>query len=340
MWLAILFLVGLFPMNRQMPPESPQQAAVRPAVNQPAVQRKIAADDLLEVSVSPATELSATVRVSASGQVALAGVGSFQAVGLTPSQLEQLMLAELLKRDAAGNVRLRVFVREYRTEPVTVLGAVRMPNLYYLEAPRTLLQVLAMAGGMADNTIARNIIIRRKRTVAGAALEKGTRDTVRAAAVSEQIIEIPVSALLQTGDPSLNVYIQPGDVVRVVPTGQYYLAGAVKRPGAYSLADQSRIAIRSALAMAGGLTAGSRARHTLIIRLQPGLPRTERRLDLARLLAAGDEEVSLGPDDVLFVPGNTPKEAALRAIEAGRNFGATVPIAGAGHAPLNNPKRR
>lgn len=278
--------------------------------------------------------MSTTIRVPASGQIALAGAGGIQAAGLTQLQLEGLLRAELLKRGAARNLQLRVFLREYRSEPVAVLGAVRLPNLYYLEAPETLLEVLAMAGGMADKVLAKSVIVRRKARAAEAVSRTGEKQA------GQQIIKIPVSALLQTGDPRFNVYVQPGDVVRVVPASRYYVAGAVKRPGAYFLADSGRISVRRALTLAGGMAADARASHALIIRLQPGLPRSEQRVDLSHVSAIRGEEISLSPDDVLFVPGNTPKEDALRGIETGRNAGANFPIAGTAWAAPHNAKRR
>ncbi len=297
---------------------------------------QIGAEDLIEITVFEVPELSRTVRVSATGEISLPLLGAVRAAGLSPGELEQV-LKELLRKTYIKDPQVSVFLKEFRSEPVSVMGAVRMPGLYHIQTRKSLVEVLAMAQGFSDGpqrNPGRTIVITHKprapvvKTVSGS-LEGDLSNGAEAAsgestAASREndagraaIVEVPIKELLQSGDPKWNVPVYPGDVVKVVPAGTVYVAGSVIKPGGYPLTDFEDMSIVQAMALAGGTTKAASRKNAVIIRTDADGKRTEQKIDLGRVLRGKDPDTRLGSNDILFVPGSVGKESAIRAIEAG-----------------------
>jgi polysaccharide export outer membrane protein len=284
---------------------------------------RIGPEDLIEISVFEVPELSRTVRVSASGEISLPLLGTVKVAGFSPMQLEQV-LRELLRRTYIKDPQVSVFMREYKSDPVSVVGAVKMPGLYQIQTRKNLLEVLAMAQGFSEGgrPPGRTIIITRKYRAgetpgssSGQASSGPPGDSAKEAAPPE-IVEVPIKQLLQTGDPKWNVPVYPGDVVKVVLAGTVYVAGSVTRPGAFPLTDFDNISTVQALAMAGGTTKSASRKNAAIVRRDAQGNRVEQKVNLARVLKGQDPDMMMGPNDILFVPGSAGKESVLRGIEA------------------------
>jgi len=242
--------------------------------------------------------------------------------GLSPVRVEGV-LTERLKKNYLKDPQVSVFVKEFKSEPVSVVGAVKMPGLYQIQTRRTLIEVLALAQGFSEGPMrqaGRSIIVTRKEASTQLAQSSGPDGTPGGASPAEPgpaIVEVPIKSLLETGDPKWNVPIYPGDVIKVVPAGTVYVAGSVTRPCAFPLTDFDNVSAIQALAMAGGTTKSASRKNAIIIRRDAAGNRMEQKIDLGRVLKGTDEDSLLGPNDILFVPGSVGKEAALRAIETG-----------------------
>lgn len=110
---------------------------------------RIGAQDLLEISVFGITDLSRTVRVNSNGQISLPLVGGVMAGGKTIPQLEEDIAAEL-KRGYVQDPQVSVFVKEFTSQRVTLEGALNKPGIYPITGRTSLLQSIAMAGGVDD----------------------------------------------------------------------------------------------------------------------------------------------------------------------------------------------
>jgi len=110
---------------------------------------RIGPEDLLDIQVFGVSELSRTVRVSSRGFISLPLLGEVKVAGLTSPGLEN-RLAELLAKDYLQNPQVSVFIKEYTSQRVTVSGAVTKPGVYPLKGRTTLLQAIAIAGGLDD----------------------------------------------------------------------------------------------------------------------------------------------------------------------------------------------
>jgi polysaccharide export outer membrane protein len=289
---------------------------------------RIGPEDLLDISVFEVPELSRTVRVSTSGEISLPLVGTLKAAGLSPVGMEQALTARL-KQTYVKDPQVSVFVKEFKSDPVSVVGAVKMPGLYQIQTRKSLIEVLALAQGFAEGPTrqaGRTVIVTRKNAVSGTETFRMSATTSQAATAEAGILEIPIKDLVQTGDPKWNVPIFPGDVVKVVPAGTVYVAGNVTRPGGFPLTEFDNITAIQALAMAGGTVKAASKKNAMIIRRDAAGKRVEQRVDLGRIQNGKDPDPELGPNDILFVPGSVGKESALRAIETAIQTGTGILI--------------
>src|SRR5260370_1007514 len=121
----------------------------------------IGTGDLLSIEVFDVDELSREVRVSELGTIALPLLPArLHAAGLTEIQLEE-KLAELLETSGlVSRPQVTVTVKERKSKPITVIGAVNHSMVYQAVRPVTLLEVLSEAGGLGNDAGSTGIISR------------------------------------------------------------------------------------------------------------------------------------------------------------------------------------
>jgi polysaccharide biosynthesis/export protein len=268
---------------------SAQQAP--PAAAAPSDYR-VGPDDVLTIAVLQAPELNAATRVSATGEISVALIGSLRVEGLTAREVEQT-LKDRLREKYIRDPQLTVQVTEVQSHPVTVVGSVRKPGVFQVRGTKTLLEVLSLAEGIGDDAGSTIVV------------ERGSSP-----------IQINLKELLAAEDPHLNVRIFPGDVVKVPRAAMVYVVGEVKKPGGFSLSAHDQLTVLRAIALGEGLTGVAARDDALIVRTNAAGQRTEVRVRLGRILKAKDPDVVLQSQDVLFVPASGTKAAAQGALNA------------------------
>ena len=296
----------------------------------PAEEYRIGPEDLLEISVFEAQEMNHSLRVSASGEISLPLLGAVDCAGLTPRELE-VVLQELLRRSYMRDPHVSVFVREMQSHSVSVFGAVRKPGIYQIRGPRTLVEVLSMAEGLAED--AGDTILLMRGGVPGTASANAeglatqappaSENDALASAVSStrpaagRTDEVGLKQLLDSGDPGVNLLVYPGDVVKVTRAGVVYVVGEVKRPGGYMLKSNENISVLQAIALAEGLTRTSSKGQARIIRSDETTgQRKEIAIDLGKILAGKAPDPQLRPRDIVFVPNSAARSGLYRGAEA------------------------
>lgn len=131
---------------------------------------RIGPSDLLSVTVFQIEDLDREVRVNNAGQISLPLIGAIDAAGKTVNELETQIASRYAAR-YLQNPQVSVFVKEFASQRVTVGGAVDKPGIFPMTSSLTLLQALALAGGLDDIASERNVIVFR---IAG-----GTRQFAR-----------------------------------------------------------------------------------------------------------------------------------------------------------------
>lgn len=306
---------------------------------------QIGPEDLLEISVLEAPELNRTVRVSADGEISVALLGTVRAAGLTSRELE-VVLETLLRRSYMKAPHVSVFVQEMRSHPVSVFGAVEKPGVFQIRGPKTLIEVLSMAQGLAADAGDTVIVMRHAGDPAALAAgaspgaksaaatdppppvapaEPGQRRVAAGDASDTRSIEINLKDLLDSSSPRYNVLVYPGDDVKVTRAGIVYVVGEVRKPGGFLLKTNENISVLQALALAEGLTPDAAGKHARIV-MTSGMngSRKEIALDLDRILAGKAPDPSLHPRDILFVPSSSRKATVHAVYRSAEGIAAAV----------------
>jgi polysaccharide biosynthesis/export protein len=288
---------------------------------------RIGASDLLAINVFEAHELSGPVRVSAGGEITLPLIGVVSAGNLTPRELE-LVLQELLRRNFIKDPHVSVQVTEMESHAVSVMGAVNKPGVLQIRGSRSLLEVLAMAEGLAPDAGSTVQVVRKPipdRKQAQTVMQ--VADISRSASLPDpdegtpvpmkaDFLEIDLKDLLESDDARHNVLIYPGDTVTVRSAGLVYVVGEVRKPGGFPLRSKERLTVLQALALGEGLTPLAAKGDALIIRTGQDGQRSKIPVDLGRVLKAKATDISLQERDILFVPGSTTKAIARGSADA------------------------
>src|SRR3954463_8698010 len=125
---------------------------------------RMGAGDKLRIEVYKDAQLSQSAQVRPDGKITLPLVGDMMASGLTPIELRDALTAKL--KEFVTNPTVTVIVVEATAATAYVMGEVNHPGAVNLQAPITVMQALALAGGLKDFADAKNIKILR-RTPAG-----------------------------------------------------------------------------------------------------------------------------------------------------------------------------
>ncbi len=298
---------------------------------------RIGPEELLEITVFGAPELNRVVRVSASGKISLMLLGTIHAAGFTPQELE-VVLEEHLRRTYMKDPHVGVYVHEMQSHPVSVFGAVKQPGVFQIRGTKTLIEVLSLAQGLAEDAGDTVIVMRGTSFSLVSPPEESTAEagrdrlSVTAASVESPVtsgpgestealsVEIDLKELLESGDPHHNVPIYPGDIVKVARARIVYVVGEVNKPGGFVLRNNENISLLQALALGEGLTStAAKGRATILRTTDEG--RTEIPVNLGKILKGKAPDPYLRPNDVLFVPNSATKtvlyegfDAALRTI--------------------------
>ena len=296
----------------------------------------IGPDDLLEITVFEAPEMNRTLRVSTNGEISLQLLGPVKAAGLTLRELE-LMLQELLRRTYMKDPHVGVFVQELQSHPVSVVGAVKKPDVFQIRGTKTVIEMLSMAEGLADDAGDTVWIMRgagfagaeslesqdSRQEIGGAPLPASAESKTGDSAIPPaqegkgETVKVNLKNLLESANPTLNVPVHPGDIVKVPRAGIVYVVGEVKKAGGFILSNNENISVLQALALAEGLTRTSAKSQARIIRTDPSTgKRTEISLDLGKILASKTPDPALQPKDIVFVPNSSAKSAFYRGTEA------------------------
>lgn len=276
-----------------------------------ATSYRIGPDDLLDISVFDVPDLSRTVRVSASGEISLPLLGSVPVAGQTPQDLEA-SLAEELREHYMKDPQVTVFVKEMESHGVSVFGAVIKPGVYQIRGAKSLIEVLSMAGGLADD--AGDTVTVVPNTNEAAPSSGAVSDSPAHAGAA---IEVSIEDLLGGDGAKSNVLVFPGDVVKVSTAGTVYVVGEVRRPGGFALHANASISVLQAISLAEGLTGTAARSQARIIRTDPATgKRTEIPLNLGKMLSGKQADLQLEARDIVFVPNSAARSSLYRGGEA------------------------
>lgn len=265
----------------------------------------IGPEDLVEINVYQVEELNRTARVSSSGHIKLPLAGTIKASGLTAPELE----SELSKRlqQYLQEPIVSVFIKEYRSQSITVLGAVITPQVYIVTRQKFLIDMISMSGG----------------------LTKDAGDICYVRRGNETII-VNIKDLLVGGDMRLNIPVFSGDLIHVPVGGVIFVDGSVNNPGSFTM--QGTITLTQAIAMAKGFKYEAIRDEIKVYRDTGKDTRDIIDIDYDAILEKKSPDIFLKDKDVLIVPKSGVKgfwNGFVQSLTGAFRFGSSVSV-GAG----------
>jgi polysaccharide biosynthesis/export protein len=244
---------------------------------------RIGPKDLIEIRVFEVPELNVERRVSEEGTVNLPLIGDVPASGLTDVELAARLKA-LLESKYVQHASVSVQVREFRSRPISVLGAVKQPGNLPFSGRWTLLSAISAAGGLTEDHGDKIYVLRRA--------DNGLSDEV----------SVSVDDLMERADPDANLPIFANDIINVPAKVEVtvFCLGEVAKPGAVVFLSNERITLLTAIARAGGLT--DRASNKIQIKRRDRSGRdVEKEVNYKRIVAGKEPDFELKSGDVVIV---------------------------------------
>ena len=201
--------------------------------------------DVLSITVYDNDDLKTKVRVSSNGTIVMPLLGQVNVNKLSISAITE-KLTRLLASGYIVNPQVNVFVDEFRSKKVVILGNVRNPGLIELSGPTTFLELISKAGGF-DKDAGDSATIKRKK--------EGKDD----------VIVINLVNLVKGGDMSQNIQINDEDTVYIASAGMCYVTGEVGKPGTYPCGEGATVL--KLVALAHGFTGKASKSSVNIVRM-------------------------------------------------------------------------
>lgn len=198
-----------------------------------AAEIPLGSGDVVKISVFGNPDLAVETRVSESGFITFPLVGQVQVAGQSAAAAEKIIAASLEKGGFVKSPQVNLIVTVMSSQQVSVLGQVNRPGRYPLDAKRTLLDFLALAGGVTADGSDQVTLIRK-----------------RNGETKKEVIDVP--EMIRTGDMNRDFDLAGNDVIFVERAPRFYIYGEVQRPGQFRI--ERDMTVQQALSAGGGLT--------------------------------------------------------------------------------------
>lgn len=274
--------------------------------------------DVLEITVPDLPELEEhSARVAGNGNIELPLVGVVPVAGRTEQEVTQL-LRQRLAASVMHDPSVSVFVREYKSRIVGVIGAVAKPGFHALSSQDdTILDALTLGGGLNDKAALHLFFLPAAGGDASAA------PVVAAAALADpqrgDPIVIELSSLSEGGSPVyLGLPVRPGDVILVPERGEVLVRGWVREPGSHPISP--RLTVLGAIVAAGGPRFAADRNEIELIRTDGDGKKLAQVFALERLERGEDRDIPVQAGDVINVSASPPKAVAYAVYEFARSI--------------------
>jgi polysaccharide export outer membrane protein len=188
--------------------------------------------DTLKISVYNNIDLNTETRVSESGNITFPLIGEIKVGGLPVQAAEKKIGALLESGGFLKTAYVNIIVSNFQNQ-VSVLGQVAKPGRYALDGQRSIIDMLALAGGLTPDA-GDNVVLIRK------ADGKTSKES------------IDITGMVNTGDLTKNYYLSNEDVIFVEKAPHFFIVGELQRPGMYKI--ERDMTVIQALSVGGGLT--------------------------------------------------------------------------------------
>jgi polysaccharide biosynthesis/export protein len=254
--------------------------------------------DIVEVQIFEAPEYSVRMPVSAAGQIAIPYAGLFHIEGMTSIEASQAIARLFVENQILRDPRVIVTTQQFGYS-VTVMGEVKTPGIYNLAGRKRLIDLLTEAGGVT--------------TSAGHVIE------IFAPGSMKNPTTVLWDPTLREND-NAELQIKTGETILVSRCGVVYVGGNVTRPGAYPLCESNHTTLSEVIALAQGTKPNSYSQRTLLLRSSGNGTRVVQNVKLEDVLRGRKVDITMQPDDILFIPPSALKAAGKTALTAAVGF--------------------
>jgi polysaccharide biosynthesis/export protein len=254
--------------------------------------------DIVEVQVFDAPEYSVSMPVSPAGEIAIPYAGLFHIEGMTSIEAAHAIARLFVQQQILRDPRVIVTTQQFGYN-VTVMGEVRSPGIYTLAGKKRLIDMLTQAGGVSDR--------------AGHVIEIFPSGSMKN---PQTVLWDPT---LREND-NAELEIKTGETILVSRCGVVYVGGNVNRPGAFPLCDSNHTTLSEVMALAQGAKASSWSQRTLLLRSAEGGTRVVQKVKLEDVLRGRAVDITMQPDDIIFIPPSVLKAASKTALTAAVGF--------------------
>jgi polysaccharide export outer membrane protein len=258
---------------------------------------RIGPGDILDIRILNRPNLSRdAVRVEGNGLIRMPLIDEeIQAACKTEGELAKDIAERYTKFYRKPQVD--VFIKEYHSRQVAVIGAVNEQSRFELQRRIRLLDLLTYAKGTSPKAGQTINIVHAPRVQACQKSGEGGDDA--------GFSSYKLSETLQ-GDPRANPFIEAGDIITVPEANLVYVVGNVYTPLTIPLKEP--ITLSRAVAMAGGVKQDSKKDKVRIVRQEPGAATSkEIVVDLSAIEKKRADDVALMPNDIIDVPTSGSK---------------------------------
>jgi polysaccharide export outer membrane protein len=277
-------------------------------------------DEVTMHSVQVKEVAGKSFRIDQNGEINSPLLGRVHLAGATVPQAESLLSSKLktfyLEPDVALNVS------GLHSDPLSIIGAVGAPGVHQVRGQMTLLEVLSSAGGV--RTDAGPVVKITREKLYGPIPHPSAHES----ASGDSIADINLKSLMEARNPEENIQVRPRDVISIPLAEVVYVVGNVKRAGGFPLGGKPNLSVLQALSLAEGLDARAAPKNARILQRSSteGGESTQTPIDVKAILEGKAKDVTLHPNDILFIPSSTAKSVAARTIEAAIQIAAGVAI--------------
>ncbi len=222
--------------------------------------------DVLKIDVYDHDDLKKTVRVSNNGTITVPFIGRVQVGGNTIPEVTK-KLTSLLADGYIVNPQVNIFIEEFRSKKVIILGQVNQPGIVKLRGSTTFLEIISQAGGLKQDA-GDTATIKRE--------QNGT----------QEVFVVDIKLMVEGGDLSQNILIHDGDTIYVPKGGMCYVTGEVSSPDAYPCGKDTTVL--KLIARSGGFTGKASKSGVRIIRIVDGQKTTFKNVDLGTQVFSND----------------------------------------------------
>ena len=271
--------------------------------------------DVIEINVAGVAEIqNLSQRVTGEETISLPFVGVINTRGLTDKTLR----SEIRRRLQTNYVRdpqVSLFVKEFRSRQVAVIGAVQKPGLYNLSSSAdTILGMISQAGGTTTNAAERILFIpaqpaepeKAKEILSAMPMQVLSRDPSPLILKDAEPLVINLDGVNKSGQEKfLSMPARPGDILMIPGGGEVLVQGWVAKPGAYKITPG--LTLLGVVAAAGGMTFPADATAVELIRTNSAGHKSKLLADLDAIKSGASPDLALREGDVVEVVSSSPK---------------------------------